>query len=219
MVTGRKFPDSESSIGAVLSQSPKAAEISPEHTKMFSLGETGASRWEEQNIPLKRIVKVGISRALLFPSIDSGDLRGKLCRRLRRPGLRLPTAHRDFRYNQITRMVRRDGRVAEGARLESVFRGNSNVGSNPTLSARNNQGPSPRERAQDFGSRLRRREIASSSNPTLSASRLSPHRQLPPENTRQRTLRKSKQRFSCPLDAAFPPGNVVTTVTCFGYLR
>src|SRR5438477_4567983 len=32
--------------------------------------------------------------------------------------------------------VRRDGRVAEGARLESVFRGNSNVGSNPTLSAR-----------------------------------------------------------------------------------
>jgi hypothetical protein len=27
------------------------------------------------------------------------------------------------------------GRVAEGARLESVFRGNSNVGSNPTDSA------------------------------------------------------------------------------------
>ena len=26
--------------------------------------------------------------------------------------------------------------MAEGARLESVFRGNSNVGSNPTLSAR-----------------------------------------------------------------------------------
>ena len=31
--------------------------------------------------------------------------------------------------------LRRDGRVVEGARLESVFRGNSNVGSNPTLSA------------------------------------------------------------------------------------
>ena len=30
---------------------------------------------------------------------------------------------------------RRDGRVAEGARLESVFRGNSNLGSNPSLSA------------------------------------------------------------------------------------
>ncbi len=30
---------------------------------------------------------------------------------------------------------RRDGRVAEGARLESVCRGNSTVGSNPTLSA------------------------------------------------------------------------------------
>ena len=29
----------------------------------------------------------------------------------------------------------RDGRVAEGARLESVFMGNCNVGSNPTLSA------------------------------------------------------------------------------------
>ncbi len=29
----------------------------------------------------------------------------------------------------------RGGRVVEGARLESVFRGNSNVGSNPTLSA------------------------------------------------------------------------------------
>jgi hypothetical protein len=29
----------------------------------------------------------------------------------------------------------RDGRVAEGARLVSVFMGNFNVGSNPTLSA------------------------------------------------------------------------------------
>ena len=32
--------------------------------------------------------------------------------------------------------VRRDVRVVEGARLESVCRGNSTVGSNPTLSAR-----------------------------------------------------------------------------------
>ena len=31
--------------------------------------------------------------------------------------------------------IRRDGRVVEGARLESVFRGNSNEGSNPSLSA------------------------------------------------------------------------------------
>src|ERR1041385_1221140 len=37
---------------------------------------------------------------------------------------------------QLPAARRRDGRVAEGARLESVFRGNSNVGSNPTLSAR-----------------------------------------------------------------------------------
>ena len=32
-------------------------------------------------------------------------------------------------------LERRDGRVVEGARLESVCRGNSTVGSNPTLSA------------------------------------------------------------------------------------
>ena len=32
-------------------------------------------------------------------------------------------------------LARRDGREAEGARLESVCRGNSTVGSNPTLSA------------------------------------------------------------------------------------
>ena len=39
-------------------------------------------------------------------------------------------------YNDSSpNLRRRDGRVAEGARLESVFRGNSNVGSNPTLSA------------------------------------------------------------------------------------
>jgi hypothetical protein len=31
--------------------------------------------------------------------------------------------------------LRRDGRVAEGARLESVFTRKGNVGSNPTLSA------------------------------------------------------------------------------------
>ena len=34
------------------------------------------------------------------------------------------------------RFVGRDGRVAEGARLESVYTGNRIVGSNPTLSAR-----------------------------------------------------------------------------------
>src|SRR3954469_855432 len=35
----------------------------------------------------------------------------------------------------IRRVERRDVRVVEGARLESVCRGNSTVGSNPTLSA------------------------------------------------------------------------------------
>ena len=34
-----------------------------------------------------------------------------------------------------TQFRRRDGRVAEGARLESVFTRKGNVGSNPTLSA------------------------------------------------------------------------------------
>jgi hypothetical protein len=56
-------------------------------------------------------------------------------------GIRGAVVNREFRL--LSRMLlhyfpmrRRDGRVAEGARLESVFRGNSNVGSNPTLSAR-----------------------------------------------------------------------------------
>ncbi len=42
-----------------------------------------------------------------------------------------------LRYGRVRELAcrGRDGRVAEGARLESVFRGNSNVGSNPTLSA------------------------------------------------------------------------------------
>src|ERR1700674_1526758 len=35
----------------------------------------------------------------------------------------------------IPKSCRRDGRVAEGARLESVFTRKGNVGSNPTLSA------------------------------------------------------------------------------------
>ncbi len=40
-------------------------------------------------------------------------------------------------YSAAARLTlpRRDGRVAEGARLESVFAGNRNVGSNPTPSA------------------------------------------------------------------------------------
>src|SRR5438445_12428297 len=45
-------------------------------------------------------------------------------------GVALPVLRQRFPSS-----IRRDGRVAEGARLESVFRGNSNVGSNPTLSA------------------------------------------------------------------------------------
>src|SRR5271163_868302 len=40
---------------------------------------------------------------------------------------------KEFDLNHISR--RRDGRVAEGARLESVFTRKGNVGSNPTLSA------------------------------------------------------------------------------------
>ena len=47
-----------------------------------------------------------------------------------------PRAVADFTKLPQRSVKRRDGRVVEGARLESVFRGNSNVGSNPTLSAR-----------------------------------------------------------------------------------
>src|ERR1700678_4391543 len=38
---------------------------------------------------------------------------------------------------------RRDGRVVEGARLESVYRGNSIEGSNPSLSAIHSKGSTP----------------------------------------------------------------------------
>jgi hypothetical protein len=41
----------------------------------------------------------------------------------------------DFRAPLRTDANRRDGRVVEGARLESVYRGNSIEGSNPSLSA------------------------------------------------------------------------------------
>src|SRR3954466_3993282 len=40
-----------------------------------------------------------------------------------------------FQPPQVVDSKRRDVRVVEGARLESVCRGNSTVGSNPTLSA------------------------------------------------------------------------------------
>ena len=41
----------------------------------------------------------------------------------------------DIKRRGPLRAVWRGGRVAEGARLESVFTGNRNVGSNPTPSA------------------------------------------------------------------------------------
>src|ERR1700687_343440 len=59
---------------------------------------------------------VGFGKRFHFPSI----------RRQREPTL-VNSMRRSHNW--------RDGRVVEGARLESVFRGNSNVGSNPTLSA------------------------------------------------------------------------------------
>jgi hypothetical protein len=94
-------------------------------------------------------------------------------------------------YSQPT--MRRDGRVAEGARLESVFRGNSNLGSNPSLSAtiasssRALRAPGSRaavrsfDFAQDFacGLPLRSRpQNGSSSNPSLSATIASSRRAL-----------------------------------------
>ena len=38
-------------------------------------------------------------------------------------------------YIKCTNLIRRDGRVVEGATLEMLYRGNSIAGSNPTLSA------------------------------------------------------------------------------------
>ena len=49
-------------------------------------------------------------------------------------------------------LMRRDGRVAEGARLESVFTGDRNVGSNPTPSATI---PSRTALSRDFAARKR----------------------------------------------------------------
>ena len=46
------------------------------------------------------------------------------------------------RFAGTVRGLWRDGRVAEGARLESVYTGNRIVGSNPTLSAIVQQNPS-----------------------------------------------------------------------------
>jgi hypothetical protein len=43
---------------------------------------------------------------------------------------------RPGRYIALASVIRRGGRVAEGARLESVYTGNRIVGSNPTPSAR-----------------------------------------------------------------------------------
>src|SRR5215472_6255699 len=44
--------------------------------------------------------------------------------------------HDILEKQQLATPNRRDGRVVEGARLESVYRGNSIEGSNPSLSAR-----------------------------------------------------------------------------------
>ena len=43
----------------------------------------------------------------------------------------------DIKGNSLLLKIRRGGRVVEGARLESVFTGNRNEGSNPSLSAIN----------------------------------------------------------------------------------
>lgn len=48
---------------------------------------------------------------------------------------------RPGRYIALASVIRRGGRVAEGARLESVYTGNRIVGSNPTPSARPFQKP------------------------------------------------------------------------------
>ena len=70
---------------------------------------------------------------LVAPAVPANDWNGTTCRigYARRRFLRYPVSDR----SQIVDSKRRDVRVVEGARLESVCRGNSTVGSNPTLSA------------------------------------------------------------------------------------
>ncbi len=72
----------------------------------------------------------------------SADLRWCACHHRMKGsqvGVKLQPTRRDaiaFRISiALPRFSRRDGRVAEGARLESVFTRKGNVGSNPTLSA------------------------------------------------------------------------------------
>jgi hypothetical protein len=55
----------------------------------------------------------------------------RCCREVTDPGCQ----GADLDYIAPRRDPRRDGRVAEGARLESVYTGNRIVGSNPTPSA------------------------------------------------------------------------------------
>ena len=65
------------------------------------------------------------------PQVEGGPL-------LRPPGLIFQRdAHPDPRgeTGRVERKGRRGGRVVEGARLESVFTGDRNAGSNPALSA------------------------------------------------------------------------------------
>ena len=50
------------------------------------------------------------------------------------PKISAVASHSTFRHEDGP-VTGRDGRVAEGARLESVFTRKGNVGSNPTLSA------------------------------------------------------------------------------------
>ena len=72
----------------------------------------------------------GLSVASRVPVSDRGTL-GGLTQFLTQFGFRAQPLARKL----LILKIRRDVRVVEGARLESVCRGNSTVGSNPTLSA------------------------------------------------------------------------------------
>ena len=78
------------------------------------------------NLKITQLPNFPFTKSFRFVCIH--EIRGCAVRSRRPISVRL--------YNDSSPILRRrDGRVAEGARLESVFRGNSNVGSNPTLSA------------------------------------------------------------------------------------
>ncbi len=103
----------------------REGEIKPAHTPPVPAPEPGPSKTQTMERP--RLKRAGV-RPRMRPK---SEVRPRFA-----PGCQ-PAAHD---YIAPRRDPRRDGRVAEGARLESVYTGNRIVGSNPTPSANDLRG-------------------------------------------------------------------------------